>query len=359
MIEPWVLQRSYLVTRKFILALSLMSAIAGLSSAEEPTTASGPTFSIASVDAEQATSAPACETGCAAFDDCCGEQSPPRSWISAEYLLWWVKNAPLPVLNSNLDYGTFSGARLTAGSWLDSDCTLGMEASGFLLEQRSADQSATATSVPITLPVFGPVFPSAALQSHTRLWGAEANGLFNVRRGDGYHADLLAGFRFLSLDENLTAQTAVSGDLAGFPLVLQTQANFQTQNQFYGGQVGGKVGGRSGRFAADVIGKVALGSMHEASNLTALASTSAAGFTSTAGILARQTRDEFAVLPQVTLQLGYDMTDSARLFVGYDFLYVSDVLRAGNNASTGQGIAPFKSSDFWAQGVSFGVLMRF
>ena len=44
-----------------------------------------------------------------------GDVAGPRVWASLEYLLWWIKDGPLPTagLDSDLDYGPFSGGRLT------------------------------------------------------------------------------------------------------------------------------------------------------------------------------------------------------------------------------------------------------
>jgi hypothetical protein len=89
-------------------------------------------------------------------------------------------------------------------------------------------------------------------------------------------------------------------------------------------------------------------------------------------------RNEFAVAPEAGVHFGYAVTRGTRLFVGYDFLYLSDVLRPGKlidwtinfsltvesiaqgNAFTlGSRPAPtLSSSDFWAQGINFGEKLR-
>ncbi len=92
-----------------------------------------------------------------------------RVWGRSEYLLWWVKNTPLPPLvttgNSNDafpgaigqpstrvlfggsgDYGATSGGRLALGMWLDSDQTIGVEGSGFRLA------AARSASTPLPTP---------------------------------------------------------------------------------------------------------------------------------------------------------------------------------------------------------------
>ena len=50
-----------------------------------------------------------------------------------------------------------------------------------------------------------------------------------------------------------------------------------------------------------------------------------------------------------------------RVWVGYDFIYISDVLRPGHQVnSAGLAFGPTPNhTDFWAQGVNFGVGVRF
>jgi Putative beta barrel porin-7 (BBP7) len=87
-----------------------------------------------------------------------------RLWGGIDYLLWWVRNRPPLVVTGSpadpfpgaldqpgtqilfgdqgLRYGAVSGLRLGLGAWLDRDNILGVEAGGFLLQQRTARFSA-------------------------------------------------------------------------------------------------------------------------------------------------------------------------------------------------------------------------
>lgn len=72
------------------------------------------------------------------------------------------------------------------------------------------------------------------------------------------------------------------------------------------------------------------------------------------------------------VNLGYNITDHVRVFVGYDFLYLSNVIRAGDQVnlnvnpnrflgiSGGPANSPFAfhTSDYWAQGLNFGLEFR-
>ncbi len=83
-------------------------------------------------------------------------------------------------------------------------------------------------------------------------------------------------------------------------------------------------------------------------------------------------------MPQLDLKLGYQVTNNIRVFVGYDFLYWSSVIRPGDQidqtldlnkvpnsgapfaASTQvRPIVPFRTSGYWATGVNMGVEFRY
>ncbi|MEM4360476.1 MAG: BBP7 family outer membrane beta-barrel protein, partial [Candidatus Bilamarchaeaceae archaeon] len=86
----------------------------------------------------------------------------------------------------------------------------------------------------------------------------------------------------------------------------------------------------------------------------------------------------FAVVPEVGVNIGYQLTPRMRFFVGYNFLYLANVLRPGsavdtvvdaaripnfplpNNPAPLPTIPPrptalVRSSDIFAQGISFGL----
>jgi hypothetical protein len=80
------------------------------------------------------------------------------------------------------------------------------------------------------------------------------------------------------------------------------------------------------------------------------------------------------VVPEVGVTLGYQFNDHIRAFAGYNFLYWNNVARAGNQVDTSVNtnlLAPplgggpsrpafsFNGSEFWAQGVTFGIEFRY
>ena len=86
-------------------------------------------------------------------------------------------------------------------------------------------------------------------------------------------------------------------------------------------------------------------------------------------------QDNFAVVPELDLKLGYQFTCHTRLVLGYDVLYWSKVARAGEQIDTNvnssylpaAGVTPsgparpqfsFQETGFWAQGINVGVDCR-
>jgi Putative beta barrel porin-7 (BBP7) len=378
--------------------------------------------------------------------DCCG----PRCWASADYLLWWFKDAPLPAplvlsgtndsdnpgaLNAGgfpilashgVDFSALSGMRVTVGGWLGGDSKIGIEGSGFLIPQqtRAYRVASNGTGNPVLgfryldPPVNG-VFPEDVFQasippgnpfelgpfsgrltviSNTRLWGSEANAIFCLCDGCNFHLQALAGFRYADLQESLSLQsesTAVDGGTLFFngatinaPGTTAVIDSFQTRNQFYGGQVGLHTECCWGNFLFGATGKVALGSNHESINILGTSTlypnpgtivTVPTGQFAEPSNIGRRTHNEFAVMPEGEVKVGYQVTRWLTASAGYDFLYLSRVVRPGSQVDltvddrtnvTNGGFVPgttgttyprplFDQTDFWAQGVSFSLEFRY
>ena len=92
------------------------------------------------------------------------------------------------------------------------------------------------------------------------------------------------------------------------------------------------------------------------------------------GLLAQETnigkyqRNQFAVLPELGVTVGYNLTCQLRATLGYTFIYWNNVLRAGDQidsslsqlppeppTGTHEPAALMKTTDFSAQGLRAGV----
>ena len=354
----------------------------------------------------------------------------PRGWVSVDYLHWWVTNGPVNVPlvttgnpasatggaigdpstrvlfgNSSVNFGGLNGGRVSAGYWFGCDSRVGVEASGFLFQQRSSTFSAasdaagnpllalpfqttngvearTIISTP-TIQIAGatPQTGGVTITSTTRLWGADFNGVLNVYRDCNCSLDLLAGFRYFDLQESLTLNAnthitlvpeRVGGITRRFDATLFD--NFNTRNQFYGGQLGSRAAYQTGRFSAEFLGLVALGSTQHLLynggatgvflNGVQQAGVPGGQYTKTSNLGNFHT-SSFSVIPQAQVKLGYDITKHLRATIGYDLMFWNNVNRPGNEIDhvigpqPGTRPAPLDNhSSIWAQGVSVGLEYR-
>ena len=368
---------------------------------------------------------------CGNCGDCPGLRS--RSfWVRGEYLLWGIKDSHSPPLvttgsqsdpapgvigqphtqvlfGGTMDNEEFSGGRLEAGGWFGDDQLLGLEGGLFFIGPRTNHffvgsdasglpalyrpvtgfSSANTAGVPGDEVVASPVGPPAlttgniSVTSRSRLFGGDLNAITNLDRCCWYRLDLLAGVRYLQLDESLDIQETLATPSLGN--AFDSTDHFGTRNQFYGGQLGLRSEFYWRRWQLDVSGKLALGETHEVVNINGASVLTQPGFApiTGAGLLAENTnggthsRDQFAVVPELGLNLGYQFTDHWRAYVGYNFLYWSKVVRPGEQIDSGVNLSQnpafggsgtlvgpvrpaftFHDSSFWAQGANVGLEYR-
>jgi hypothetical protein len=375
-----------------------------------------------------------------------------RLWCSTEFLLWWIKQGNVPALATSgtldslgalgpgtttlfgggLNYGEQPGGRFTIGYWLDSNQTHGIEASYFFLGGPSNNFSASSTDLPDSLVLARPFFnvitgmqdsqlvsyPDiisgvVGISSSSQLQGAELNlvcnryccsdccptdccatncSLTDSSRVSGPHVDLIAGFRYLGLNEDLgiTENLTTLATAPSPPFIpgetITVFDGFGTRNNFYGGQIGARGEWYRGRWFVNVLGKVALGDTHQevsVNGTTDFVDPGVAPVRQQGGLLALPTnigvysRDQFSVVPEIGFNIGRQLTDHLRLFAGYTLLYWTNVVRPGDQIDSGvnptqlptaTGPSPlvgdarpafaFHNTDLWAQGINLGAEFR-
>ncbi len=202
----------------------------------------------------------------------------------------------------------------------------------------------------------------------------------------------MVGFRYLDLRDTLsvtedsTAVTTVPGVVNAGTRALVLD-RFDTRNQFYGGQVGLNAEWRSGRWSVDARFKFALGGTNQSVDVegrqrviqpNGATQNFVGGLYALSSNIGLQSQTRLSFVPEVGLKIGYDITDNIRVFIGYDLIYWSTVVRPGDqidqsldtnlipNAGVVQPIAnqvrprvPFHQSNFWAQGVNAGLEFKY
>ena len=202
----------------------------------------------------------------------------------------------------------------------------------------------------------------------------------------GCRTDLLIGFRYYNLSDSITIADSVT-DLAVVPgTVTNVTDSFRTQNDFYGSEIGLRTRMYRGRCSLELLTKLAMGNTHQTISIGGQTDITPPGTATTsygAGLLAGPPgtnsgvyqRDEFTIVPQLGLELGYQVSCQWRAYFGYDLLYWGSVARAGDqidpnliidsrNIPPSSGGLPLpqatqKTDSFWAQGLHLGLERRF
>jgi len=356
---------------------------------------------------------PNADCGC----DGCGRNY--RFWIGAEYLLWWTSGMHVPPLITTSPQGTplgaagvlgqptttvlvggtinnevRSGVRTREGVWLDRNDRFGLEGSFVYMGVDGERFTATPANVNdiIARPFFNVAlglpnsnvanfpaldFGSARVTTHGELFLADANLRAKLFCGNDWRIDVLAGYRFANLNERLViSENLVSVGVAQAGTGFLITDRFATQNQFEGGQLGLAGEWQRGRLFVDWRGLVALGAGIKSVTISGTTTTTAPGaapVTTNVGLLAQPSNSgtfhstDFSVLPEVGVNVGYQVSDAIRLWVGYSFLYWTRVVRPGNqidlrvDLTQVQPLPAFhmNRTDIWMQGINFGAGLRF
>jgi hypothetical protein len=328
---------------------------------------------------------------------------------------------------TDIPYNLSNGFRISGGLYWDAACRSGFELSGFSLEDKrktfrvDTDAGGSpvlarpfvnfATGLQDALVVTSPAFASGGIQFSTdsQLWGAEGSLYLNLFRSCpacycGGGAEFFAGLRYLELTERIeivsqshlfpgvpdpAAFGTGVGVISGGDRVLTIFDSFRTFNEFYGANFGMRTELRAGCWVLTFTGKVAFGDMHSIVDVGG-ATTFSRGVPPTVGsvrggVLAtpdsdgRDRQDRFTVVPEGTLNIGYQVTPNLQFFIGYNFIYINNVVRVGDviNPVVNPGVVPaspafggtagvfpgrahqFEWSDFWAQGFNVGFTVRY
>ncbi|HVS36078.1 MAG TPA: BBP7 family outer membrane beta-barrel protein [Gemmataceae bacterium] len=355
-----------------------------------------------------------------AFDEPCPTVPPPFFHTEVGYLGVWTKHnsAPIlvtqgsifdpipgalaqpgttPIIGGTIDGDTYhSGARLSFAYDCCCDRSWTVDANVFALQDRTETQNASNGGGGFTVlarPFFsvpansqsavliadsGLTSGGVAVQLKQQVYGGDANVIWNFWPGEGgsWAASMLLGGRALSVDEQMFVTDTVQGlptsTLSGVS-VFQND-NISCHNYFYGAQPGVVYSWYLGSFSLDLIGKVAFGYTDEWLSMNGVTQTTFRGRTTTANgallVLPSNAgtyhKDEFAVAPELLINAKYAFNQYFRVGVGYDYLYLSRLLRPGDQVDEEVGgaapvhpTALLKQSDWWMEGFTASLEFSF
>jgi len=272
---------------------------------------------------------------------------------------------------SDLNNDWRSGFYFNFGFWCDECQTRGFETNFFYLGDSNENYSVGSPGTTIlTRPFFNATtgapdtqlvsfpdtqlvsFPgilsgSVSVTSDTNVWGINPNYISNCCCGPCGRFDVLLGFYYLNVSdnlnitENLTSLPGQQNVAPGTQFVVND--HFSTTNNFYGVNIGFAFERRFSHYYLGVRSGIALGVNHQTIDINGSttitppggpATVYAGGLLTQPSNIGRYERDEFAVLPWVGVRLGCQVTTHLRTYVGYDFAYLSNVVRAGEQIDT-------------------------
>jgi hypothetical protein len=212
--------------------------------------------------------------------------------------------------------------------------------------------------------------------------GVTARHVLNADFERSVRVDLIGGYRFFQVDESLQIRDSVSdpgGGLIG-PTTTASTDLFDTRNDFHSLEIGILAEIHRNRWTLELLGKCGLGNNHERVRINGSTTTTSLGTTSTAptGLLAQPTnigtfsRDRFAVLPEFSARLQFELGPQWRVFSGYRMMYFNELIRPGDQIdptiNTTQIGGPlvgeprpahnFLSTDMWLHGLDLGIEWR-
>ena len=314
--------------------------------------------------------------------------------------------------NEGLLGQSIDGGRLRFGVWLDRCHTWGIGAEFFGMSTQPEEFSASSDGLPILArPFFNTLtgledaelvaYPdvvsgSLGVQVESSFEGAG----FQVRKlrrteegcrkwwfcGCPEHfccrSELLYGYRFLQLSEGVSIQESLVSQDPSNPGTFDITDRFRTRNQFNGVDLGWAVKTTRGNWVMDGSIRLAVGNTRQSVSISGVSvisdpssiptqQTHDAGFLALDSNSGQYTQNEFTVVPEFAINLGYQVTDHLRFMIGYTGIYWSNVVRPGQHISrdinpnqlppvatpivgTNRPGFAFDTTDYWIQGISLG-----
>lgn len=199
---------------------------------------------------------------------------------------------------------------------------------------------------------------------------------------NGISYSMLVGARWLNLDERYSNQDTVLDVPNGVPLTLSISDSFRTINNFYGGQIGGELLYRYDAFSLGLQAKIAAGPNLQSINIGGVTSqldfnrgiltVDRQGLYAQVSNVGDHRRTKFALLPELGVNLGFDLSDRIHFKLGYGILWLTDALRPGEQIDRvlsqpvlNPAVIParptilFGETTFWAQWVNIGLELTF
>ena len=362
---------------------------------------------------------------------------PHRMWLRAEYLVWWSDDMHVPPLvtsspagtprlqtgvlgqpdttilvgNEGIDFGSHDGFRIRFGFWLDPCQQVGLEGDYYRIGEENRRLFFESAGDPQLARPFFDVLQarerselvalenvlegSVSVDATSEFQAAGARYRWNLCCLEGCRRsccgpvptrsrlDFMAGYRFARLREGLVIRELLFSQDVDVPEDFDLRDSFRTTNEFHGGEIGFLWETCRRRWNLELLTRLAVGNARQEVTIggsTLITPEGEDPSLFTGGLLAQRSnigtrsRDQLAILPEISATLGYQLTPCLRLTTGYTFVYFSNVVRPGEQIDRDVNttlIPPeesftgplrpqfaFNCTDYWAHGVNLGLDYR-
>jgi Putative beta barrel porin-7 (BBP7) len=198
------------------------------------------------------------------------------------------------------------GFTLSGGLWLDSDMTTALQFGGLFVTDSFRRWSVDN----IEVTSYASVSTGDAAYRHA------------IFEHDHLRIDALVGYRFLQVFEKFRLRNGTS------------DTEWKTWNNVHLGQIGLAADWRTGPYSAEIATRVGFGTNTQTAKRQGVTTF---------------TDSPFVVVPEVTVNLGYQLGEGVRSTLGYQLIYLGDALRPANR----------DESHFLLQGLTLGLEMRY
>ncbi len=371
-------------------------------------------------------------TSIGTYCDPCGP--PGDCWVRGEYLAWWMQGADRPPLviqsppGADIDEATVlygddpvhadlrSGFRVRGGKWCDCCRTCGVELGFFMLGsncdgfQASCPDNSTFIGRPWIDANTGELEAELVCYPDVIAGTVTVGACSNLLGGDVLlrhnlccdpcscydpcdrsrtcgRQDLLLGFQYLHYDDDVTIRESLTplSDLVVPGTRIDLKDSFRARNDFYGVKIGLACERYRGRWSLEARPQVSVGVLDRRVSIRGSTQVTIPGAPTAeydGGLLALSSNigeyhsNQWVVVPELDLQLGYLVRPHLRLLVGYSFLYLPQLVRAAEQMDyvvnpelvppvtppvTGPQRPAYlnRQSDAWVQGCTIGAEWRF
>lgn len=291
-----------------------------------------------------------------------------------------------------------AGGRLTLGTWLDHSRSRSLVFRGWFAGEETFDFNQNQDQTPVLVRPFLNVSDNQVAAQDTQViaFPGRSSGNISVQAsseifgGDisvrqlwyekyGARVDVLYGYQYTRVAEDLriaSSSTSLDDDFAPIDSVISVEDNFDTENDFHGGQFGFAGSYREGCWSFNSLIKVGFGSLRRRANLSGSTTTTidAATAVDPNGLLVRSTNagqatdHTFGWVPELDFSLGWHRYRNFDITVGYHVIAVTDAIQVSNTIDPALRVnlsdppigeqRPFIGLSFdtyYVQGIHFGL----